>query len=232
MPRHLRYVVSGVPLHIFQRAVNKQTCFGDDRDRLTFVGLLEEHATASGCDVHAFVLMDNHIHLLATPRSENAAASMMKRVLETYSQRFNRKYDRCGTLWGGRYKSSLVDTSTYLLECYRYIELNPVRAGMVAAPRDYRWSSFLRNGMGQSSSSWLTPHPVYMGLGRADEERCENYQAFVAEGIGVDELQAIRIAIRGGFPLGSQAFVDRLKLESGVDCRLGRDAVSAREKVV
>jgi putative transposase len=212
MPRQLRFVVPGVPMHIMQRGVNKGRCFGDDADRLMFLGLLEQHAMKSGCDIHAYVLMTNHIHVLATPASENAPALMMKRVLEVYSSHYNRKYDRCGALWGGRYKSSLVDTSTYLLRCYRYIDLNPVRGGLASAPHLYRWSSFAHNGFAQPAA-WIVPHPVYSAMGRTREACAEAYRKFVDEGVSSEELQTFRVAIRGGVPVGSEEFVRQMSGE-------------------
>jgi putative transposase len=228
MPRHLRFVVPDVPLHIIQRGVNKGICFRDDADRMLFLGLLEEHAPASGCDMHAYVLMDNHVHLLATPRAHESPSLMMKRTLEIYSRHFNKKYDRCGTLWGGRYKSSLVDETSYLFVCYRYIELNPVRAGMVADPASYPWSSYGANALARPS--WLSPHRAYLDLGSQPAQRAAAYRGFVDDAIPLDELQAIRIAIRGGLPLGSPEFVRRVRKQC--ECATDEAIVPAAEKVV
>jgi putative transposase len=228
MPRHARYVVPGIPLHIMQRGVNKQICFQDDLDRLLYVRLLEETSAREACAVHAFTLMPNHVHILATPDSDDSSGAMMKRVGQVYTQFYNRKYQRCGTLWGGRYKSCLVDTESYLMRCYRYIDLNAVRSRLVHRPEDYRWSSYEFNGLGRGS--WIVPHELYEGLGKTTENRATRYRSFVAEGISLEELQAIRIATRGGFPLGSKEFCARLAAQGIGPHDAG--LVSAVEKVV
>ena len=199
-------------MHITQRAVSKQTCFEDDDDRSMFLGLLEQHAAASRCDMHAYVLMSNHIHLLLTPYAEGAPGKLMKRVLEVYSRHYNRKYARSGTLWGSRYWSCLVEDASYVTCTYRYIELNPVRAGMTPTPAHYPWSSYAVNGLG-AQSAWIRPHPRYLELGHTEDKRRSAYRSFVDFGAGVNELEAIRIATRSGRPFGSPAFIERVRRE-------------------
>ena len=228
MPRHARYVVPGIPLHIMQRGVNKQICFQDDLDRLLYVRLLEETSVTAACSIHAFTLMPNHVHILATPGSDDSPGDLMKRVGQIYTQHYNRKYQRCGTLWGGRYKSCLVDEDSYLMRCYRYVELNAVRARIVCRPEEYRWSSYDANGLGRHS--WIVPHDLYMALGKAPEDRASNYRTFVAAGTSLQELQCIRIATRGGFPLGPKEFLASLAARGIGPHDAG--LVSAVEKVV
>ena len=140
MPRRPRLNLASVPLHIIQRGNNRQVCFSCDEDSSAYLRWLAEYAKKFGMDIHAYVLMTNHVHLLATPQRENSLSKTLQAVGRQYVRYFNHSYRRSGTLWEGRYKSSLVQSERYLLECYRYIELNPVRAGMVDDPADYRWS--------------------------------------------------------------------------------------------
>ena len=135
----------------------------------------------------------------------------MKRVAQVYSQRHNRKNLRCGPVWEGRFKSTAIEDEAYLMRCYRYIELNPVRAGIVSAPERYRWSSFGYNA--EPSTSWIVPHPLYLGLGNNPTERAARYRRFVEEGMTAEELQAIRFATRSSLPLGSRELRRRLAMQ-------------------
>jgi putative transposase len=128
---------------------------------------LKEYAEKFDVDVHAWVLMTNHVHLLCTPNSSSAVSSMMQSLGRQYVQYFNRRYERSGTLWEGRFRSSLVQSEKYLLQVYQYIELNPVRAGMVNDPSDYSWSSYQINALGKHSQL-MTYHPLYLSLGNND----------------------------------------------------------------
>jgi putative transposase len=211
MPRQARCVIPGIPLHIMQRGVNKQTCFPEPSDRDLYVRLLEEAVDEAECRVHAYVVMTNHVHLLATPGRRDSAGAMMKRVGQIYSQYVNRKYQRCGTLWSGRPKFCEVHDASYLMICHRYIELNPVRGGLVRAPEAYPWSSYGHNGLG--APSWITPHELLLTLGTSEDVRRLNYRQFVAEGVSVSELEAIRIATRRQRPLGDEEFIARLEAE-------------------
>jgi len=170
MARKLRIHIAGMPVHLMQRGNNRCPCFVDDSDRMLYLSLLEGAARMYGCGVHGFVLMTNHVHMLASAGGENAISRMMKRIGESYVRGFNKRHDRTGTLWEGRFHASIVDSHAYFLTCQRYIECNPVRAGMVAGPGDYAWSSFRHNARGQSSSL-LTPHAAYLALGETNVER-------------------------------------------------------------
>ena len=209
MPRHARFRVDGYPYHVIQRGNNRNACFVDDRDRVFYLGLLEEFSAADRCDVHAYVLMTNHVHLLVTPESGAAVSQFMKDVTQRYTQRFNRKYRRTGSLWEGRFRSSIVDAG-YAMTCQRYIELNPVRAGMVPHPAFYPWSSYHVNAEGLPSNL-VKAHPQFMTLGPDDRSRRDAYIDYLEEAVSPRELERIRNAGRGGFALGNAGFGARMK---------------------
>jgi len=209
MPRQARLRAAGIPWHVRQRANNGIACFVEAEDRELYLGLLGELAPKAGCHVHAYVLMTNHTHLLVTPAGIDSVPRLMKHLGERYSRHFNQRRRRYGTLWEGRYRSSIVDSDAYLLTCYRYIELNPVRAGMCTAPHGYRWSSHAANAYG-APSLILQPHPLYLSLGRTLEERARSYRGLFGEPLTDDELFCIRHSINGGFALGTAEFLKRL----------------------
>ena len=179
--------------------------------------MLEELAAIFSCRVHAYVLMTNHVHLLLSPGSETACSSLMKNLAQRYAQHFNRKNRRTGPLWEGRFHSNLVDTETYFLRCQRYIELNPVRAGMVRHPGGYQWSSFRSNAMAMPSAL-ITPHGVYLALAEDLDARLDAYRSLFDADPSPAEVMAIRAALRGGCALGSEKFV------AEVEALLGRRA--------
>lgn len=198
-------------MHIVQRGVNRARCFEGDGDCLLYLSLLEKMCNRFGCRVHAYVLMSNHVHLLTTPDAAGAASVMMKNLGQQYVQKFNRTRGRTGTLWEGRFKSSIVDSDAYLFRCYQYIELNPVRAGMVGSPREYEWSSFRVNAMGRASSL-VTPHPLYLSLAPTSVQRQFAYQAlFGTSAISQEDTAEIRDALKSGLPLGRPGFVNQLE---------------------
>ena len=164
MPRRARLALAGVAWHIIQRGNNRSACFYAEEDYRRYLDTLKEQAEKYGCLIHAYVLMTNHVHLLVTPERADSAALMMKNLGQRYVQYINRTYKRSGTLWEGRFKSCLAQSEDYVLACYRYIELNPVRANMISHPRDYRWSSYCANAEGQLDAL-LTKHVEYLGLG-------------------------------------------------------------------
>jgi len=170
MPRRARLAIAGIPWHIIQRGNNRSACFYTDEDYLYYLDHLKQQGDKFGCAIHAYCLMTNHVHLLITPKAIDSASLMMKHLGQRYVQYINRTYRRSGTLWEGRFKSCLAQEDRYILTCYRYIELNPVRAGMVIHPRDYRWSSFGFNGDGLESEL-IRPHSDYEGLGKTMEKR-------------------------------------------------------------
>lgn len=205
MPRRARTIIAGIPLHIIQRGHNRGACYFADADYHCFLEQLRESSSEHGCSIHAYVLMTNHVHLLATPKSKDSAWLMMKYLNQRYVRYVNRKYDRSGTLWEGRFRSCLTQTENYALGCYRYIELNPVRAGIVERPEQYRWSSYSANAHGQSNRL-LTPHSVFLALGIDEEERRKRYRELVKSGLDDDALIRIRNATNSNSVLGSVRF--------------------------
>ncbi len=170
MPRRARIAVPGIPWHIIQRGNNRSACFYAQQDYRRYLETLADMASRYDCEVHAYVLMTNHVHLLLTPARKDSASLLMKHLGQCYVQYINRHYRRSGTLWEGRFRSCLAQRDEYVLACYRYIELNPVRAGMVAHPRAYPWSSYQCNAQGRVNRL-MTPHDDYDRLGRSDSER-------------------------------------------------------------
>ena len=170
MARQPRFVLPGHPQHVIQRGNNRSVIFGAEEDYGFYLDRLREGCNKHGCDVHAYVLMTNHTHLLLTPHSENGIGKLMQYIGRYYVQYFNYQYRRTGTLWEGRYKATLLDSEQYLLTCYRYIELNPVRAAMVDHPREYPWSSYRFNALGEPDGV-IIPHELYQQLGKDGPER-------------------------------------------------------------
>lgn len=223
MPRHARIRLPGYPLHVMQRGNNRGLCFVGDADRMLYLSLLEEFAKQENCNVHAYVLMTNHVHVLATPNERNSMSEMMRRLGQKYAQHFNRVHKRTGGLWEGRFKSCVVDSQGYLLRCYRYVELNPVRAGMVRRPWEYLWSSHRVNARGESSTL-IEPHRIYLALGRNPADRRTAYRNLFKDDPSDHEVHEIRSATRGGFALGSKEFV------AEVEAACGRRATRASDK--
>lgn len=214
MSRRARLVLPGIPLHIIQRGNNRARCFYTDADYLVYLDMLRECTDESGCLVHAFVLMTNHVHLLISPGDADAPGKMMQRLGQRYVQYVNRRQQRTGTLWEGRFRSCLVGDDRYLLVCQRYIELNPVRAGMVSSPGLYAWSSYRANALGHESSI-VTPHPVYLGLSRSEPERQAAYRALFQESLQERETEQIRQASNGNYTFGSDEFAERAARQLG-----------------
>jgi putative transposase len=203
MPRPPRVVLPSVPLHIIQRGNNRIPCFASRNDYLVYLDMLRECAFDAGCAVHAYVLMTNHVHLLLSPDDENGVSTMMQRLGRRYVRYFNRRHARTGTLWEGRFRSSLVQDERYLMICHRYIELNPVRARMAHAPSDYLWSSHLANAFGKQDRL-LTPHSIYTRLGSDPVTRQSVYQDLFREALSDEDLDRVRQAGNGNRPLGEQ----------------------------
>ena len=215
MPRRARTVVPNYPHHIIQRGHNRQVVFVGDEDYLYYLENLKEWKDKVGCKVYAYCLMTNHVHLLVEPTEQSESlALLMKRVAGRQTRYVNKLEGRCGTLWEGRYKSSPVDKDEYLLACGRYIELNPVRAGIAAAPQDYRWSSF-QHRAGLVPMGWLDTDPCYSGLGDSDSLRGMRYKQWVEESIPDNEWDLIRKALQRGQLTGSGRFVEEIESKVG-----------------
>jgi len=214
MPRRPRVHLDGVPLHIVQRGHNREPCFFAEDDYSSYLHWLGEALSEFQCALHAYVLMTNHVHLLLTPGKAEAVPKLVISLGRRYVQYINRSYRRTGTLWDSRYKSSLVQAETYLLACQRYIELNPVRAAMVEDPAHYRWTSYRANALGQTDPR-LTPHPLYLSLGRGDQNRQAAYRALFRTHLDREAIDDIRLALHQNQPLGNARFYDRIEKMTG-----------------
>ena len=202
MPRRARVLVQGVPLHIIQRGHNRQRCFYQDSDYLVYLDWLRKYASGMGASLHAYVLMTNHVHLLASFDDVKLVPDFMKAVGQKYAQYLNHRLNRCGALWQGRYRSCLVPGEQYFMRCQRYVECNPLRAGMVRQAAEYIWSSYRANA-GLREDSLITPHALYLALGADASSRHENYRCLIAQDIDPAHLDEIRRATNGNVPLGS-----------------------------
>lgn len=214
MPRRPRIHLAGLPLHIVQRGHNREACFFAEDDYHTYRHWLGEALKASACELHAYVQMTNHVHLLLTPPAPEAVSQLVMSLGRRYVQYINTTYRRTGTLWDSRYKSSSVQADNYLLLCQRYIELNPVRAAMVEDSANYRWSSYRANGLGQDDPL-LTPHPVYSALGSTESERLAAYRALFRPELDGDAISDIRMALDQGQPLGDSRFLASIERATG-----------------
>ena len=213
MARLPRLTLPGYPHHIIQRGNNRQMIFADAQDFEAMLALLADNAQKFAVAVHAYVLMDNHFHLLATPATAEALPLMMQAVGRSYVRYFNQRHGRTGTLWEGRYRSTLIETERYLLACMVYIDLNPVRAAMVAQPAAWPWSSHAHY-LGQRSDKLVTPHALYWALGNTPFAREAAYAALVQAGIGSAEQAALTDAALRGWALGDANFVAELQKKS------------------
>jgi putative transposase len=209
MARLPRYVLPGQPQHIIQRGNNRQPIFAAEDDYRYYRECLGEAARKHGCDIHAYVLMTNHVHLLMTSHTESGIGKLMQSVGRRYVQYFNATYGRTGTLWEGRYRATLIDAERYLLACYRYIELNPVRARMAEHPRDYTWSSYHRHADG-GDDPLIVDEAIYQQLGTTDLERQAAYRALFKAHISEALLNEIRETLNKGWVLGSEQFKDKI----------------------
>ena len=210
MPRLPRFIVPGQPHHIVQRGNNHCDIFNTESDFECFRDYLQKARIHHGCHIHAYILMTNHFHLLITPDSEDSIAKTIQSVGRRYVQYFNKAYQRTGTLWEGRYRATLIDTEKYLFTCYRYIELNPVRANMVSHPIEYRWSSYHANAMG-NYDNLITPHRLYLALDNDSTSRQTAYSGLFETHIDEKTLAEIRYTTQKGWILGNNRFKDRIE---------------------
>jgi len=209
MARLPRFVLPGQPQHVIQRGNNKAPIFKQKQDYLFYLEKLAEACGRFGCEIHAYILMTNHVHLLMTPDSENSISKTMQSLGRYYVQYFNYRYERTGTLWEGRYKASLLHSEQYLLTCYRYIELNPVRAGMVDHPSDYPWSSYQFNAQGQINPI-VSPHTIYQQLGKSKETRQSAYRQLFRHRLSDQTITDIREATNKAWVLGNDRFQTKI----------------------
>jgi putative transposase len=196
-------------VHIVQRGVDRGACFRGDADHLVYLSHLRQLSLKHGCALHAYCLMTNHVHLLLSPGTADSCAWLMRDLGRRYVPYFNRRHERTGTLWEGRFRSCIVESARYVLACYRYIELNPVRAGMVGQAAAYAWSSHATNSGARPDAS-LSPHAEYEALSANQDKRAREYRALFADQLDEPSLRAIRDATNSGYPLVSESFKHRV----------------------
>ena len=221
MPRTLRIIFPGVAVHVIQRGHNRAACFRHDADYLVYLSHLRHLAHKHECEVHAYCLMTNHVHLLLTPPSVESCSALMRDLGQRYVQYFNARHVRTGTLWEGRFRSCLVESARYVLACYRYIELNPVRAAMVNHPGGYLWSSFAVNS-GARSDPLVTAHAEFAALATEGEKRHAAYRGLFDTALDEPLLRAIRDATNGGYPLASDSFKSKVMTPLGARTAPGK----------
>lgn len=217
MVRLPRPDLARVPQHVVQRCNNRMPCFLDDEDRRRYLQCLHQGLLRYGCELHAYVLMSNHVHLLVTPSAAGAVSRMMQTFARNYAGLFNGRHGRSRTLWEGRYKSCLVDSESYVLTCCRYIELNPVRAWMVGSPSEHPWSSYHANALGKPDPL-VTPHAVMLALGHDPADRAAGYRALFAEVLTDEVVAEMRACLQQQRALGTDRF------RAQVDAKLKRFA--------
>lgn len=210
MPRRARLSVAGNPHHVVQRGNNRSPCFFSERDYRFYLSCLREEAERYRCAVHAYVLNPDHVHLLVTPDSEDALSLMMRSLGSRYVHYINHVQRRTGTLWEGRYRSSIIESERYLLTCYRYIELDPIRLRLVAHPADYPWSSYRCHALGYGDSV-IRDHPLYRALGATPEARALAYRELFRDPITEREIAEIRTSWKAGLVLGGDSFKNEIE---------------------
>ena len=213
MARLPRLTLAGYPHHIILRGNNRQAIFMDSADFQRTLALLQVNAQEQQVQIHAYVLMSNHLHLLLTPLQNDSLPKMMQAVGRSYVLYFNKRHGRSGTLWEGRYRSALIQTERYFLACMAYIDLNPVRAGMVAQAADYPWVSH-GHYIGRQNEAWLSPHPLYWEMGNTPFAREAAYAAMVQSGIDQKQQQALTSSALSGWALGEDVFVEGLQKQT------------------
>lgn len=220
MPRKPRLFIPGAAVHVVQRGHSRNPVFFDTCDYHAYLDYLDDAARRHGCKIHAYVLMTNHVHLLMTPECNESVSLVMQSVNRLYVPYINYTYGTSGSIWEGRFKASPINNEEYLLTCMRYIELNPVRAGMVLAPEEYRWSSYGTNAWGDVNDR-VTPHVLYLSLGQAAEIRRHEYRSLFNGYLEDQTISNIRRACETGAPLGNDRFRDMV--ERRFQCKVARD---------
>ncbi|HKJ08669.1 MAG TPA: transposase [Gammaproteobacteria bacterium] len=228
MSRKPRFDLVGVPQHVIQRGHNREPCFYAEDDYRRYRRDLQEAAEKNHARIHSYVLMTNHVHLLVTPEKAYSVTHMMQDLGRKFVSYMNRRYRRTGTLWDGRFKASLIETEPYLLTCMRYIEMNPVRAGMVVHPGEYRWSSYRANGTGETDGL-VTPHAVYLSLGATAERRHHVYRGLFSGNLDEGELHAVRDALNQELVLGREDFKDTIEAMLSRQARPGKPGRPRKE---
>ena len=215
MPRKARVLVPNCPHHIVQRGHNRQAVFLAEEDYQIYLDNLKDWKGRLGIRLYAWCLMTNHIHLVVEPGDDaHAVSSLMKRLAGRQAAFVNRQESRCGALWDGRFKASPIQRDVYLLACCRYVEMNPVRANMVAGPRRYRWSSY-RERMGLTDCGLLDRDASYLALADEESKRRERYQAFVRQGVSDREITLLRTAYERNQLTGNRRFINEIERRIG-----------------
>jgi len=217
MARLPRFVLIGQPQHVIVRGNNKEPIFYKDEDYQFYLEKLKSACDKHDCELHAYVLMTNHVHLLITPNKKDGLSKVMQMIGRYYVQYFNYVNNRTGTLWEGRYKATLIDSEVYALTCYRYIELNPVWAEMVEHPSEYPWSSYRHNALGERDEL-IKPHYLYKKLGLSQKQRQNNYQSLFDAHIDEKTLLGIREATNKAWVLGSRYFKELIEKKLDRSC--------------
>ncbi len=214
MARLPRLNLPGIPQHVVQRGNNREACFFHDEDYAVYLDKLKIYSKKYHVAVHSYVLMTNHVHLLMTPEAETGVSQLMQSLGRYYVRYINQTYNRTGTLWEGRYKSTLIDSDNYFLTVSRYIELNPLRAGMVKHPGEYPWSSYQSNALGKTIEL-ITPHFIYQGLAKTDKTRQKRYLALFEKKIPDYTLEEIRDSLNRAWVLGDDLFKQQITKKTG-----------------
>jgi len=218
MARLPRYFVAGQPQHVIQRGNNRTPVFVTEDDSVCYLDCLATATQRHGADIHTYVLMTKHVHFLRMPQHPESLPKILQSVGRRYVPYFNDTYQRTGTLWEGRYKATLIDSVPYLLSCYRYIELNPVRARLVSTPGEYQWSSYRHSAYGVAARI-ITDHALYLALGATDPERQSAYRALFAIHLDDSQLTEIRDATKKAWVLGNDRFTQAVAARSPRDDR-------------
>ena len=221
MPRKPRFNLPGFPQHVVQRGNNREPCFFIQADYRRYLDDLGWSINRFSCQLHAYVLTTNHVHLLVTTTETYGISQMMQALGRRYVGYFNLRYKRSGTLWEGRFKAGLIDSENYLLTCMRYIEMNAVRANIVDHPAEYRWTSYAANAQGQWNPL-ITPHPAYLALDSSTVRRRKAYRELFQQQLEDSQLDEIRQALNHELVLGCPSFKDRIEVLSKRQVRLGR----------
>lgn len=213
MPRKPRFFLPQVPVHMMVRGNSRGVVYAEEEDYLSYLSFLSEGAALYECSVHAYVLMTNHVHLLVSSEHVESLSKLPQYIGRKYVPYFNRKYGRSGTLWEGRFKANSIDSEPYLLTCYRYIESNPVRAKMVAAPGEYKWSSYRCNADGEKNTI-ITPHSLYSRLGGTGAQRQRQYRELF-DTLTTQQTEALRSGLQTGTPIGGERFIAEIEKLTG-----------------
>ena len=210
MPRKPRFFLPNVPVHMMIRGNNRQPVFAEAEDYFAYRTWLREASELHECSINAYVLMTNHVHILMSAENTKNISKLSQALGRKYVPYFNHKYGKSGTLWEGRFKASSIDSEPYLLACYRYIELNPVRAGMVTESIDYAWSSYHSNANGDTDIT-ITPHPIYLRLGKTKAQRQSEYKSLFSHDLSDSLISQIQQTTQTGTPLGSDKFRNEIE---------------------